>query len=66
MDALSEEYRVYALDLWGFGDSAKPGNRYSIVSYVELLHSFIEELGVLRPLPLVGHALGAAVAVGVT
>jgi pimeloyl-ACP methyl ester carboxylesterase len=63
MDALSEYYRVYAIDLWGFGDSAKPQNHYSVDSYVRLLTSFIRELGIMGPIPLVGHALGAAVAI---
>jgi pimeloyl-ACP methyl ester carboxylesterase len=63
MDALSEEYRVYAFDLWGFGDSDKSLARYDLESYVDLLGSFIRELGMVGPLPLVGHALGASVAV---
>ena len=63
MDALSEEYRVYAFDLWGFGDSDKSKQEYSVRSYVELLNAFIQKLGVLGPMPLVGHALGATVAI---
>ena len=63
MDALSEEYRVYAFDLWGFGDSDKSQDRYTLANYVELLHSFVAELGIRGPVPLVGHALGASVSV---
>jgi pimeloyl-ACP methyl ester carboxylesterase len=63
MDALSEEYKVYAFDLWGFGDSDKSRERYDVPSYVALLKAFIDELGIVGPLPLVGHALGATVAV---
>jgi pimeloyl-ACP methyl ester carboxylesterase len=63
MDALSEEFRVYAFDLWGYGDSDKSIERYSVESYVALLNAFITELGVLGPVPLVGHTLGATVAV---
>ena len=66
MDALSDEYRVYAFDLWGFGDSDKSKRQYSVGSYVRLLESFIQELGVFGPVPLVGHALGATVAVSFT
>ncbi len=66
MDALSDEYRVYAFDLWGFGDSDKSKHQYSVDSYVRLLESFIKELGVFGPVPLVGHALGATVAVSFT
>ena len=63
MDALSAEFRVYALDLWGFGDSDKSGRRYGVDSYVTLLNAFIQELGVFGTIPLVGHALGATVAI---
>lgn len=63
MDELSETKRVYAFDLWGFGDSDKSRLRYTVDSYVELLHAFIDELGVFGQIPLVGHALGATVAV---
>jgi pimeloyl-ACP methyl ester carboxylesterase len=63
MDALSEEYRVYALDLWGFGDSDKSKHEYSVDGYVRLLHAFVQELGIFGTIPLVGHALGAVVAV---
>jgi pimeloyl-ACP methyl ester carboxylesterase len=63
MDALSEDFRVYAFDLWGFGDSDKSKHRYGVNDYVSLLDSFIQELGVFGSIPLVGHALGATVAV---
>jgi pimeloyl-ACP methyl ester carboxylesterase len=61
MDDLSSEYRTYALDLWGFGDSDKGFEHYSINDYVELLVTFMDELAILRA-PLVGHTLGAAIA----
>jgi pimeloyl-ACP methyl ester carboxylesterase len=61
MDELSSEYRTYALDLWGFGDSDKGQERYDVDSYVELMVSFMDELGMGRA-PLVGHTLGAAIA----
>ena len=63
MDALSEYFRVYAFDLWGFGDSDKSPRPYDVGNYVRLLYSFIQELGIFGPVPLVGHALGATVAV---
>jgi pimeloyl-ACP methyl ester carboxylesterase len=63
MEVLSEEYRVYAFDLWGFGDSDKSRDRYDLGSYVGLLDAFIRELGIRTPVPLIGHALGASVVV---
>ncbi|MGQ9598727.1 MAG: alpha/beta fold hydrolase [Anaerolineae bacterium] len=62
MDELSGDFRTYALDLWGFGDSDKTWERYDIQTYGELLLAFMDELGIWR-VPLVGHTLGAAVAI---
>jgi pimeloyl-ACP methyl ester carboxylesterase len=61
MEALAGEYRTYALDLWGFGDSDKSRERYSVGDYTALLHDFMEGLGT-RKVSLVGHALGATIA----
>ncbi len=62
MEALSDRYRTYALDLWGFGDSDRNIQRYDMESYVNLLDQFMMQLGIMRA-SLVGHSLGAAVAV---
>lgn len=61
MDDLSREYRTYALDLWGFGDSDKSREQYDVDRYIELLITFMDELGIWRS-PIVGHTLGAAIA----
>ncbi len=61
MDDLSDGFRTYALDLWGFGDSDRRGGEYSLISYVLLLQRFMDEMGIGR-VPLIGHALGGAVA----
>jgi pimeloyl-ACP methyl ester carboxylesterase len=64
MEELSVSYRSYALDLWGFGDTDRRTGRYDIESYVQLLDNFVENLGIVHmSLPIVGHALGAVVAV---
>lgn len=62
MEELSEQHRTYALDLWGFGDSDKSTDRHGVETYVSLLRNFMDELGV-APAALVGHSLGATVAV---
>jgi pimeloyl-ACP methyl ester carboxylesterase len=62
MDDLARDHRTYALDLWGFGDSDKTRELYEIDAYVDLLISFMDELGIMRA-PLVTHTLGAAIAV---
>jgi pimeloyl-ACP methyl ester carboxylesterase len=60
--SLSNKYRIYALDLWGFGDSQKNSARYGLASQVSLLQQFMEKLGIEKA-AVIGHALGAAIAV---
>ena len=62
MDDLSERYRAYALDLWGFGDTDRRQDRYSLTAYVDLVEQFIEEMGISRAV-LIGHGLGGVVAI---
>ncbi len=62
MQGLSAQHRSFALDLWGFGDSSKLTEAYSISSYVDMLEKFIDKLGISRPLTLIGHGLGAITA----
>lgn len=63
MEALSDRYRTYAFDLWGFGDSDRNDQRYELDAYVDQLHQFIDNMGLSQsPVVLVGHALGAVVA----
>ena len=62
MQGLSAQHRSFAFDLWGFGDSTKLPAKYNLAAYVEMLDQFITQLGVASPVILVGHSLGAAVA----
>ena len=60
MQASSVSYRAYAIDLWGFGDTAKKPEYYSLVQQTSLLEEFTNELGIGK-IALVGHGLGAIV-----
>ena len=62
MQAMSSQYRSFAFDLWGFGDSSKAPEQYTIEAYTEMLHQFIDTLGVAPPVVLIGHSLGGVVA----
>src|SRR5688500_8379340 len=59
---LASRATVYALDLPGFGRSAKPRARYGLTFFARALHGFLDGLGVAQA-SLVGHSLGGAVAV---
>ncbi len=60
LQAVSGEYRAYALDLWGFGDSARRRADYGLDGQVELLRTFMDRLAIIKA-AFIGHGLGAAV-----
>lgn len=60
MQAASMSFRAYSLDLWGFGDTAHDSQRYDIHTYINLVKSFLEEMGIGK-VAFVGHGLGGVV-----
>ncbi len=62
MQAASITFRAYAIDLWGFGDTAKEAARFTLESQLQLIDSFLEEMGIAR-VAIVGHGLGAVLGV---
>ncbi len=60
MQVTSTSYRAYALDLWGFGDTAHNVLSYSLEQQATLLDRFLNEMGIGK-IALVGHGLGALV-----
>lgn len=62
MQALSSRHRSFAFDLWGYGDSSKDQTSYTLPSYVEMIDQFINQLGIMKPVTLIGHSLGAVAA----
>jgi pimeloyl-ACP methyl ester carboxylesterase len=61
MESVSDKYRTYALDLWGFGDSDKSDTRCNLPDYVALVDNFVENMGIGQA-PIIGHSLGAIIA----
>jgi len=58
---LAERYEVYALDLPGFGLSDKGNHLYSPANLARALDALLAER-VSRPVALIGHSMGGAVA----
>ncbi|HUG35118.1 MAG TPA: alpha/beta hydrolase [Anaerolineales bacterium] len=60
MQVASTSYRAYALDLWGYGDTAHIAANYSLEQQASLINHFLNEMGIGK-IALVGHGLGALV-----
>ncbi len=65
VEPLSKNFHCFAIDLLGFGNSTATETPSSISIQVDCLHEFITTLK-LRPAYLVGHSLGAWIAVSYT
>jgi pimeloyl-ACP methyl ester carboxylesterase len=65
IDVLARSADVLAVDLPGYGLSAKPRTRYDLDFFTRALHGFLDATGVGQA-SLVGHSLGGAVAVAYT
>ncbi|MEP7288881.1 MAG: alpha/beta hydrolase [Chloroflexota bacterium] len=61
IEVLGKEFRTYALDFWGFGESAGGTNNYTVDNFVELVYQFMDKLGIVKA-PLIGHSMGGTVA----
>lgn len=60
IDGLKEDYRCVALDLPGYGKSARGDFPFSMAFFAETLAAFINQLGPARVVP-VGHSMGGQI-----
>ena len=65
MEALGGQYRCYALDFWGFGESGKKRESYAVGDFMALVTQFMDALGI-QAAPLVGHSMGGTTGLGTT
>jgi pimeloyl-ACP methyl ester carboxylesterase len=72
IEVLGREFRTYALDFFGFGESdvAQGGENilaerrldaFTVPTYVEMVYQFMDRLGIKKA-PLIGHSMGGTVA----
>ena len=58
IDLLCKKYKVYSIDLLGFGASAKPNITYSPYLYISLINSFIKEV-IKQPTNVIASSVSA-------
>lgn len=62
VDVLAEEFKVYALDLWGFGYSTREPMNYGYQLYADQVLLFMDSLGI-QCASLVGQSMGGGTAI---
>lgn len=60
-DFLSKHFRVYNIDLPGFGKSQEPTYAWKISDYVDFLREFTKNNNIVNPI-LIGHSFGCRIA----
>jgi len=63
MEALGRQYRCYAMDFWGFGESGKKRDSYAVGDFMALVAQFMDALGI-ESAPLIGHSMGGTTSLG--
>lgn len=62
VDLLKDDFKIWMIDLPGFGRSNIPGKPWNISDYVDSVGEFIKENKINKPI-LLGHSLGGNVAI---
>lgn len=65
IETFDNQYRIYAPDLWGFGQSDKDRrDSFLVTDFIELIREFMDVLGIIK-VPIMGHSMGGTTALGV-
>ncbi len=59
IDALAQQFRVFTIDLLGFGLSDRPAIDYTAETFADLIHDFIKEV-IGKPTVVVAHGMSCA------
>lgn len=58
---LGRDFRMYAIDFLGFGDSTDHAQEFSVTNFVSMVNQFMDRMGIIKA-PLIGHSMGGTVA----
>ncbi|NOK58345.1 MAG: alpha/beta hydrolase [Chloroflexi bacterium AL-W] len=61
IEHVSEHFRAYSFDFWGFGESRRQQTQASIQNYSDQVIRFLDEMGIDK-VTLIGHSMGGMVA----
>ena len=61
-DALSGKFKVWLLDLPGFGESDLPEDDWDVYSYARFVKKFADIVGIVNPI-LIGHSFGGRLSI---
>ena len=61
-DQLASKFRIFILDLPGFGASEEPKTVWNISDYSNMLEQFIIKLSIKKPI-IIGHSFGGRIAI---
>ncbi len=61
IELLGKEFRLYALDFFGFGESGTQTEDFSVTNFVSMVDQFMDRMGIIKA-PLIGHSMGGTVA----
>lgn len=65
IEVLGKEFRTYALDFFGFGESVDRAANFTVDNYVNSVNQFMDKLGIVKA-PLIGHSMGGTVSLAAT
>jgi pimeloyl-ACP methyl ester carboxylesterase len=61
IELFGRDFRMYALDFLGFGDSGDQASEFSVDNFTQMVNTFMDRMGIVKA-PLVGHSMGGTVA----
>ncbi len=60
LETLSKEFKTYALDFFGFGESFDRNSNFSVDNFVVSVNQFMDRLGIPKA-AIIGHSMGGTV-----